>query len=280
MKKDNSKLKKQVSQSVVLIVFFLLIGGHFLSGQKRFMLNQRDALKFKMAKQHLQKGQALLNKEKYKKAEKALRRCIEVFPKFSHAYYYLSQIFYKKANYQQALEHIEKARKNYKFIADYWVNSQLEHKELLKEEKRKLKELIMDLEKQLSDLDFRIMSAEAKQTQRQMLQHRIDTSKNTIIKIDDRLREPIPSVSEMPAEYHYLYGNILFKFKRFGDSFNQYLEAIRVNPCYVDALNNLANLKFMARKYKDALSYLEKAEKCGGKVNPKFKEAILKAMGK
>jgi hypothetical protein len=34
----------------------------------------------------------------------------------------------------------------------------------------------------------------------------------------------------------------------------------------------------MAREYKDALSYLDKVEKCGGKVNLKFKEAILKAM--
>ncbi len=279
MKKDNPKLKKQVSISVVLIVFFLLIGGHFLSGQKRFMLNQRDALKFKMAKQHLQKGQALLNKKKYKKAEKALKKCIELFPKFSHAYYYLSQIFYKKANYQQALDYINNARENYKFIADYWVNAQLEHKEQLGEEKSKLKELIMDLENNLAQLNFRYTNAEAKEAAIRMLQHRIDTAKNTIIKIDDRLREPLPSVSEMPAEYHYLYGNILFKFKRYGDSFNSYLEAVRIHPCYVDALNNLANLKFMARKYKDALSYLEKAEKCSGKVNQKFKEAILKAMG-
>ena len=278
-KKNNPKLKKQVSVSVVLTVFFLLIGGHFLFGQQRFMLNQKDALKFKLAKQQLQKGQALLDNGKLKKAEKALKKCIEFFPQFSHADYHLSQIFYKEADFQQALYHIDRARKNYKFVADYWVNSQLEYKKQLRDQKWKLEESKRNMEQRLATKNYNQSSQGAAYAAKQELENRIANARIDIARIDSKLNEPIPSVSEMPAEYHYLYGNILFKFKKFADSFNSYLEAVRVNPCYVNALNNLANLKFMARKYKDALAYLEKAEECGGKVNQKFKEVILKAMG-
>jgi tetratricopeptide (TPR) repeat protein len=136
------------------------------------------------------------------------------------------------------------------------------------------------MEHRLVTKNYNQSSQGASYTAQQELKNKIERARIDIERIDSKLKEPIPSVSEMPADYHYLYGNILFKFKRFADSFNSYLEAVRVNPCHVNALNNLANLKFMARKYKDALAYLEKAEQCGGKVNLKFREAILKAMGK
>ena len=98
--------------------------------------------------------------------------------------------------------------------------------------------------------------------------------------INDRLKTPIATVSEMPADYYYVHGNILFKLKKYNESFKQYMETVRANPNHGNAYNNLANLNFMAKRYEKASYYFEKAESCGAKVNPKFKKAILKAMEK
>jgi tetratricopeptide (TPR) repeat protein len=279
IKKSNPKSTKQVtiSVSLVLIVLCLLMGGYFIFGQQRYMLNESEAPKFKLAKQLFQKGQQLLLKEKYNKAIKPFKECLEIFPKYAHADYYLAQIFYKNGNFLQALEHIEKAKENYDYLSKLGVNTQLEYLDNLRTQRMELQERIMDMKARLERLKGRgnpmSNSPEIKE-----LEAQIASAEHSIRMIDERLRKPIPDETKMPADYYYHHGNILFKLKRYGDAFNQYLEATKTDSCHINALTNLANLKFMARKYQDALSYLENAEKCGGKVNPKFKEAILKAM--
>jgi tetratricopeptide (TPR) repeat protein len=277
MKKSNPKVRKEVSISVVLIVSFLLMGGYFIFGQQRYMLNESEAPKFKLAKQLFQKGQQLLLKEKYNKAVKPFRECLKIFPKFAHADYYLAQISYRNGNFLQALEHIEKAKENYDYLSKLGVNTQLEYLASLRDQKMELRERIMDMKARLERLKGR-GNPMAYAAQIAELEAQINSAEHSIRMIDERLRKPIPDETKMPADYYYHHGNILFKLKRYGDAFNQYLESAKTDPCHINALTNLANLKFMARKYQDALSYLDKAKKCGGKVNPKFKEAILKAM--
>ena len=284
MKKNEPTLKKQVSVSVsmslVLIVSFLLIGGHFIFGQQRYMLSESEAPKFKLAKQLFQKGQQLLLKEKYDKAVKPFKECLKIFPKFAHADYYLAQIFYKNADFLGALVHIEKAKENYDYLSKLGVNTHLEYLDRLRAQKMELQDSIREMETRLERIRARNPNPNVPNPEAEEIKSQITTAKHSIRMIDDRLRSPVPDPTKMPADYYYHHGNILFKLKRYSDAFDQYLEAVKTDPCHVNALTNLANLKFMARKYQEALSYLEKAEKCGGKVNPKFKEAILKAMGK
>jgi tetratricopeptide (TPR) repeat protein len=288
MKKNEPTLKKQVSLSVsvsmfislVLIVSFLLLGGYFIFGQERYMLDESESPKFKLAKQLFQKGQQLLLKEKYDNAIKPFKECLEIFPKYAHADYYLAQIYYKNGNFLQALEHIEKAKDNYDYLSKLGVNTHLEYLERLRTQRMELQEKIRDMETQLERIRARNPNPDVPNPEAEELKSQITTAEHSIRMIDDRLRSPVPDQTKMPADYYYHHGNILFKLKRFGDAFDQYLEAVKTDPCHANALTNLANLKFMARKYQDALSYLDKVEKCGSKVNPKFKEAILKAMGK
>jgi tetratricopeptide (TPR) repeat protein len=287
MKKNEPTLKKQVPLSVsgsvsillVLMVSILLFAGHLVLGQQRYILNESEAPKFKLAKQLFQKGQQLLLKEKYDKAVKPFKECLKIFPKFAHADYYLAQIYYKFTDFIKALEHIERAKENYDYLSKLGVNTQLEYFDSLRSQKMELQERIRDMKARLDRLRGR-GNPMAYASQIAELEAQIASAEHSISMIDDRLRKPIPDEAKMPADYYYHHGNILFKLKRYGDAFSQYSEAVKTDPCHVNALTNLANLKFMARKYQDALSCLEKAEKCGGKVNPKFKEAIIKAMKK
>ena len=274
--------KKKISRAaarhirLVLIVFVLslVFGGYFSFGQKRHMLDQNEAHKFKLAKQLYQKGQQLFIKEKFRKAGEAFNDCIEKFSRFADAHYYLGQIYYKYGSFLQALEHIEKAKKNYKFMADLGVSTQLEYMGELRKQKQDLEEQIRDLKQALSTGNYTV------ETGQKEIQARIAANENTLTKIDYRIKAPVPSVAVIPADYYYVHGNILFKLKKYKESLDQYLEAVNVNPKHGNAYVNIANLNYMARKYQKALYYLEKADSSGAKVNPEFRAAIYKAIGK
>lgn len=267
------KTKTIKTTSSVLVIISLLCGGVAL-GQKRFMLNENDADKFKMATRLFYKGEQLFSKGNYKKAKESLDDCLEKFPQYANADYYLGRICYDEGDYLKALEHIEKAKTNYKVLADIEISTQLEYMDNLRQEKMAAEENLRNLQKKTSPMSAKSGTAQTTEEAKQIFQ-----AQKAINDIDQRLKEPLPQVSEPPADFFYIHGNILFKIKKYKDSLDQYMEAVRINPLHGNAYINIANLNFMAKKYEKALFYLEKAESSGAKVNPEFKKAIYKAMG-
>lgn len=264
----------------VLGIWVLLVfsAGDSLFGQKRFMLNEKDAEKFKLAKRLYNKGEQLFIKEKFKKAESAFKECLEKFPKYANADYYLARIYYQEDNLARALEHIKNANNNYAFIVELGVNTQLEYLEKLRFQKQQVEEDIRNLQ-QLSSTGG---SGRTSGVNREAsdIASQLAAAQKTLQTLNDRLRAPIPDLKQIPAEFHYVYGNILFKLKKYSEALSQYLETVKTDPTHGSAYNNLANLYYMARKYQEALFYLQKAESCGAKINPQFKQAIYKAMRK
>jgi len=103
----------------LLILFLLFTVANINSGQaapsdqkiihiQRF-LHAQDALL--EAKDLLLKG---FLKRHYDKAEALLKECLEAFPEFADAHYYLGRIFYRRTDYSRALISIEKAKANFK----------------------------------------------------------------------------------------------------------------------------------------------------------------------
>jgi len=252
---------------------FILLTAVWSFGQRGFNMAERKLVdKFKRADAKFQKGKGLFIKEKYEKAEVELRNCLEIMPEHADALFFLSQIDYKKGDFEQAIADIEKAKSNYEFIGQFYTFTHQERLEALRDEKFKLENDVMNLQNELS----RVVSQEDKQK----IQMSIDRIKNDISAINLRLNEPIPPVLTTPAEYYYIHGNILFKLKRLQEAHDQYLEAINIDPKHSSAYNNLINLYYMSRNYEAALKFIEKAEASGVKLNPELKKAVLKALGK
>jgi len=88
----------------------------------------------------------------------------------------------------------------------------------------------------------------------------------------------LASLDQIPAEYFYIHGNILFKLKRNQEAHDQYIEAIKIDPQHGKAYNNLANLCYMVKKYKKSLHYLNLAEENGVQINSQLKRASIKAL--
>jgi tetratricopeptide (TPR) repeat protein len=266
-------MKNRMLLLLTIAFSFLLLAADWSFGQRDFHMTERKIVdKFKMADAKFQKGKGLFVKEKYEKAEMELRACLEVMPEHADALFFLSQIDYKKGDFEQALADIEKAKSNYEFIGQLYTFTHQERIEALRDERSKLEDTLFALQDTLN----RARTDE----ERQKIQASIMEVRNSISPIDSRLNEPLPPVLKIPAEYYYFHGNIFFKLKKFEEAHNQYLEAIKIEPKHASAYNNLINLYYMTKNYEQALKLIDQGEANGVKLKPELKKAVLKALGK
>ncbi|MCP5053493.1 MAG: tetratricopeptide repeat protein [bacterium] len=270
---------------LVLILLMVSIGPGFsltglLWGRTSSQSAPNSQEKFRMAKRLFYQGERLFNKGKYKKAGKVLKNCLESFPIYSYAGFYLSRIYYLKGDYPDALKYIETAKSNHEKFSSVSSSTYQEYLGKLREQKTEMEEEIRQMKEELSRRAITDSTSSSGSRYTRQLQGAIAQKEQNIDSIHNRLLTPIAQLAETPADFHYIHGNILFKLKRFRDSFNQYLLTVKQNPKHGNAYSNLANLNYMSKRYKQALDYLEKAERNGAKPNPQFKAALLEAMKK
>ena len=270
--RKNCKLEKR-KILITLIVFILLLGANLSFGQKGFFMEEKKLyLKYKMSVKNFEKGKQQFNKGDYKKAEKELKKCVEIFPKHNEAHFYLSLISHKKGDIHQALKHIEEAKANFEFMNRMYVFAYEDYTSNLRKQRDECQAKMLNYKDKLSTT--------TDQAQRSTYEQAIHSLESEISTIDSRLTEPLPPVKQTPADYFYLHGNIFFRLKKYQEAYAQYLEAIKINPQHANAYNNLSNLYYMGKQYQKALDCLNKAEANGAKINPELKKAILKALGK
>jgi pentatricopeptide repeat protein len=264
------------NKKTVFILLFLsplLFAAHFSFGQRGFGMEEKKLVeKFKRADARFQKGKSLFSKEKYDQAEAELKTCLEMMPEHADAYFFLAQIDYKKGNFNQALADIGKAESNYEFIGQFYTYTHELRLEQLRDDK-------MRLDSELTSLRDQLAKAKSEE-ERQKLQSAMNPVQSQLSSINTRLNEPLPHALKTPANYYYIHGNILFKLQKLQETRDHYLEAIKIDPKHAMAYNNLINLYYMAKNYEEALKLVNQAEAEGVELNPKLKEAVLKAAGK
>jgi pentatricopeptide repeat protein len=193
-------------------------------------------------------------------------------PEHAEAYFFLAQIDLKKGEFNQALADIEKAESNYEFIGQFYAYTQELRLEQLRDDKSRL-------EGELGAYRDKLAKATTDE-ERQRIQALLISTQGQLSSINSRLNEPLPDVLVIPGDYYYIHGNILFKLQKFQEAHDRYLEAIKLDAKHPGAYNNLINLCYMAKNYDEALKFVNQAEANGVPLNPKLKEAVLKAAGK
>jgi tetratricopeptide (TPR) repeat protein len=246
---------------LLALVMVWSAGTGFIFAQETQKMSQKEFHMFTRAKKQHYAGQQLYLKGKYKKAEKAFHKCLELFPRFSSAYYYLAKIHYQRGEYKEARTNIELAKTHYAFMNQLNVSAQMEYLNTLRRQKDQL----------MADLT----NSELRLTGNQ----RAEMEKN-VRKIESILNKPIASVEKIPADYHYVQGNIFFKTKQLKNAHDQYVKAIDTDNTHQNAYNNLISLYLMIKRYQNALDYIKKAEANKVEINPKLKKAVMKAAKK
>lgn len=249
-------------------------------GQVGFKQDERMMIqKFKASNAKLEEGRALFAKGKFDKAEKKLKECLETFPKNADAQYIMAQIQLKKNEFDAAFASIESAEKDFFELAQLYAYTHQEMMNDLRAQKDQIQESLRVQEEVLAGLKARPVVDMSQAAAISSAEGSIQKDKNLISKIDMQLQNPIAQTMEIPAGYHYIHGNILFKRNDLQGAVNQYLETIRLQPAHEFAYNNLASIYFMAKQYDRALEYLKKAEANGVKINPAFKKDLEDRLG-
>lgn len=271
MRKNRLLAKRKIL--INFIVLIIILGANLSFVQKDFFMKEKMLYeKYKMSIKNFEAGQKQFHKGDYKKAEKELKKCLEVFPQHIQAHFYLSQIFHKKEDFSTALEHIEQAEANFEFMNRMYVFAYEDYTSMLREQRDQCQAKIPEYKEKLSTT--------TDQAQRNTYEQAIASLEREIRTIDNRLTEPLPQIKQIPAEYFYVHGNIFFKLKKYQEAYGEYLQAVETDPKHGNAYNNLANLYYMAKQYQKALDCLNQAEANGVKINTEFKKAILKALEK
>jgi tetratricopeptide (TPR) repeat protein len=212
-------------------------------------------------KKHLLKGELL-------KAEKGLLKCQDIMPGHVGSLFYLSYVCYRKKEYNRALEYIRRAKGGYKVITRKIAGIQKHNAHKAKEQQNVLREAL-DSYRGFESIDG---ACAVSPIVREM--------RGEIAKLERSGASVSAAEDPVPAEYFYIHGNILFRLKQYAGARDQYLETVKRDPAHRDAYNNLVNLYYVTRKLKKSLYYLDMAEKNGVPVNPRLKQAVLKASEK
>lgn len=239
------KRSKQVLTILSISMFFFCLCGSSLAQEDFTREEYKLFQKYQSASKRFEKGKKEFGKGKLDKAEKEFNECLKIMPQHADSYFMLAQIAYRKGDLELAKSLMEKAEENYHYIVKMKMN--MEQIRILK----------MREAKNEGTYDERGTEA-----------------------IDHRLNRPVATKEEIPADYHYIHGNILFKLREFQKAHDMYVKAINVDPKYGDAYNNLINIYLMSKQYQKGLEYLKMAEDNGVEINEKLKKALLKAAGK
>jgi tetratricopeptide (TPR) repeat protein len=266
------KFKRSVTASLLFGVLFWC--AHPAWAQKGFGLTEKEFVdKWKRANPKFIKGKEHFTKKRYEKAGEELKACLEILPEHSSALYLLAQVDYQKGDFPQALADIEKAKESFVVLSQFTAFIDAQRLDALRDEQ-------MSLNQQISTLQD-AYNRTRDETQKQQLMQSISLLRSQLSIINARLQErPLPEGITLPADYSFVHANILFKMNRFQDAHDQYLKTLESDSAHVGAYNNLVNMYYMARDYAGALEYIETAESNGVEVNPKLKEAVLKAAKK
>ena len=238
-------------------VALLLVLAQPLAAQKNFNQSEKMTVeKFKRARMHFDKGADYLKKGRPAKALKEAELSMEIFSDYSDAYLLLAMIHFQEGKYDAGLAEIEKAKATFGAIREFYTASYQDYINRLREQREFTVNRIAD-----AGLSLILMrEAEIK-----------------LADIDEKLRDLKPTLGlDVPAEYHFVHGNLLFKLKRFDDAQELYLAAVQADPRYANAYANLIGIFLMRGDKASALKYLQQAEGKGVKMDEKLKESVLR----
>jgi len=224
---------------------------------------------------HIEKAKTAFQSDHPAQCEQEVLFCLERLPEHHEAHFLLSQILYKRDAFEKALEHIRAAEEGYlKMTAAASILQQQKMREQLDSVGS-----LIDNAREAAAADDAANRRGSCQVER--YGKAAQDAKNKLSK-EERLDEMgrDKEISPIPAHYFYFHGNCLFRLKRLPEAEAQYLLAIKADPRYGEAYNNLINLLFMEKRLDEARTFLSQAEAHEAAISPGLKKAVLEKAGK
>jgi tetratricopeptide (TPR) repeat protein len=249
----------KIEVSIALIVFLMVGMG--------YTQEKGDPEQFRQANASFEEGGHYFLQGKMKKAQQQFQQGIDRMPQHADSHFFLAQIFYQKKSFKEARHHIEAAIGHFEAFKELYLANHKEYLQKLGEQKVKIRDKI--------ELDRYNIPLTPSCIRRGQMSAEISKDEDRVSLIGTELSRPLPDLTPKLAEYHYVYGNILYKSREHRQSALHYLEAIRLNPRHRNAYHNLAGLYQMAGAREKAAEILERARENGIEADEKLRQAIL-----
>ena len=109
-----NKRRLFLAHAMIVLFFF----GMLSFGQEDLAREEAELFKkYKSLNKNYEKGKMHFAREDYKKAKKEFEKILKNLPNHADAIFFLSQIFYKEGNLEDALSYVQNAKANYEFTA-------------------------------------------------------------------------------------------------------------------------------------------------------------------
>lgn len=225
--------------------------------------------KYRDANNYFEKAKIQFAKKDFAGAQKELATCIEIMPDYSDAHLMLAKIHYSQKDLGKALSEVVQAKASFEATAGLMQRMQQYRLDALRRRLDPIDQALVTLRARL---------ASAPPDGQAAIQAQISQAERDKANIDRALIEPVPNLNQVPAEYFFFHGNVLLRMQKAAEAAAQYDEALRINPAYGEAANNLASLLYSTRQYQKALEVVTRVEGKGGVVNQELKKAIQDAL--
>ncbi len=224
---------------------------------------------------HIAKAKTAFQRNNLQAAEKEAQFCLARLPDHHEAHFVLSQVLYKKGEFGAALEHIAGAEDGFLKLSK--VTAAL-YQQKMTQRMDNVAQLVDDVQGSEAAED----AANARGTcQINIYAKNAQDAKDKLSK-ENELGEGDESakITDVPADYHYVHGNCLFRLKRLPEAEDEYRLAVKSDPGHSGACNNLINIMFLQGRLAEARASLAEAEAHKAAVSLGLKKAVQGAAGK
>ena len=218
-----------------------------------------------------EKALKLMEKKDLDGALDALVVSVQAMPDFPDSHFLMARILYSEKEYTRSLGEMVLAREGFERTADL-------RESMLKDRRRALSDRIRQKDVAISEQTARMATVPPEQRQRiQMVIDRLQREKQDLAR---QVQEYDFAPTLVPARYNCLHGNILLRLDRNPEAIAQYEEALKSDPGYGEAANNLASLYHVAGQNRKAMDIVTEAQKRGAKLHPELAKSIEAALAR
>ena len=220
------------------------------------------------ASDHFKSGMSALAAEQYEKAEAEFQNAVVIDPLFDAAFYGLGQVYMATKRYTEAVKAYLSSRDAFKasLAADKFDAAAADRR--LRDQLQASKDYGRQLQRMSSTQSPSLTQAiERNKEEQRQLENRLGRSQGAA---------PLP----VPAGLSMALGSAYYRVGDVENAEREYLEAVKVDPAFGEAHNNLAVRYMLSGRLNQAEQEIALAEKAGFKVNPRLKEDLKRRAGK
>ncbi|HET7218921.1 MAG TPA: tetratricopeptide repeat protein [Vicinamibacterales bacterium] len=211
--------------------------------------------------EYFKAGMRALAAEQYDKAETAFRAAVAADPLHDGAFYGLGQVYMATKRYPEAVKAYQDSRAA--FLAA--VSAEKYDAATMDRRIRDQLQVLKDYERELQRRPPMASGVTAA----------IERNRENIRQLEGRLNKSTGGgTPPVPAGLSMALGSAYYRTQNIEAAEKEYLEAVKVEPGFGEAHNNLAVIYMVTGRLDLADQEIAQAEKAGFKVNPKLKEDI------